>query len=257
MTTTTRTGRKDRELLDQLALDLPDLPRWVMARGLCLSGRGEVLLGPEGAQYAGYFILDSERPWLCRAIRRPVAALVQELLEVAPSVNEILVHGGNTEHLGSLLPGWVARPATLHLLPAAEELPPPAHEVRWLTEADLDRLDHLDEPLRREVELQVRTVPTVATIVDGRPVAFCGALYETESWWDVSLDTPDAYRRQGYGSSAAAFLVGEMLARGKRPVWGTLDANEGSLAMSRKYGFRPVDRMIVFTPAERRSRERP
>ena len=42
-----------------------------------------------------------------------------------------------------------------------------------------------------------------------------------------------------------------MLEQGKRPVWDALDADTASMSMAKKYGFRAVDRMMLFsTPAE-------
>ena len=257
-----RAEAEKRMLFDRLVADLPDKPRWVMARGLCLSGRAEVLLGSEGPKRAGYFVIDSDRPTMCQAVHRPTAALVGELLESHPACTEILTVHDTAEHVESLLPGWVARPATAHIHPTPDSLRIEGREVRFLSPTDawsMDALEELDaiEP-RLAVEIRVATehVPTVATIVDGKPVAFCYAAYETEGWWDTSIDTLAAHRRKGYASAAAAFLVQYMLQRGKRPVWGALDANEASRKMSAKYGFRAIDRMIVFTPTERRGSAR-
>jgi len=249
MNGTQDTTREERDREELLAA-LPDRPRTVMARALLLSGRGEIHVGPEGRRGAGFFVVDRDRPGLCQAVHRPVAGLVEELLASCAVCHEILVAQENAEHLASLLPGWIARPATAHVHPAPETLGTAGADVRLLVPDDASLLAHVPESLRAEVELAIEQCPTAATFLDGVPVAFCAAIYETESWWDVSVDTLDEHRRQGHASAAAAFLIDHMLQRGKRPVWGALDADQASLRMAAKYGFRAVERMIVLTPPE-------
>ena len=239
----------DRSLRTELARALPDLPRWCEARGLLLSGRGEVLLAKEGKSSAGYFVIDRERPLVC-AVHRPVANLVSELFERYPERDEILAPLENARSLRSLLPGWIARPATVHLHPDPARLPGPEHRVRFLGADEEAQLEGLPPELAAELSLALQHGPVAASFVDERPAAFCYAAYETETWWDVSVDTLEEHRRQGLASSAAAFMSRYMLERNKKPVWGALDANEASLALAAKHGFRAIDRLVVFTPPE-------
>ena len=249
----TETTERDDALLGELASELPDQPRWVEARGLLLSGRCRVLFGPEGRTTAGFFVIDRDRPLVC-AVGRPVDRLVEELRREFPDKTELLANAANADRLRGMLAGWVARPVTAHIHPNPVALPGPRHDVRLLRsddqgdEGDEALCEGLPPALAAELSLALATAPAAATFVDGAPVAFCYAAYETESWWDVSVDTLVEHRRRGYASSAAAFLIRHMLARGKAPVWGALDANQASLAMAAKYGFRAVHRMILFTP---------
>lgn len=233
--------------LRELAATLPDRPRLVEARGLLLSGRCDVILGPEGRTTGGFLVVEHERPLVC-AVERPGAAPIAEMLAEYPEHGELLAPMEHAEHLRSLLPGWVARPATIHVHPSPGSLPGPRHEVRFLGKGDESLWDALPLRFAHELSLAVEVAPAVATIVEGRVAAFCYAAYETEAWWDVSVGTAPEHRRRGYASSAAAFLIRHMLERGKQPVWGALDANQASLAMAAKYGFRAVDRMVVFSP---------
>jgi len=262
MTGTTESERLDPAVRDDLLEQVPDKPRFVMARGLLLSDRGRVLLGPEGRRGAGFIVLDRDRPRICQAVGRPVAGLVEELLADCADCHEIVADGETADHFASLLPGWIARPATTHVHPAPETLGRLAaegaggREVRFLGPEDVASLARLPDAMRAELVLALGHAPTVATFVDRLPVAFCYAAYETETWWDVSVGTLEGERRRGHASAAAALLVARMLRHGKRPVWGALDANQASWKMAAKYGFRAVDRMVVFTPPERRASSR-
>jgi RimJ/RimL family protein N-acetyltransferase len=77
-------------------------------------------------------------------------------------------------------------------------------------------------------------------------VSFCYAASVTETLWDISIDTLDEYRGQGHAALAVAFMVRRMARQGKRPVWGAEESNTASMALARKLGFEPVDRLIVF-----------
>jgi predicted GNAT family acetyltransferase len=81
------------------------------------------------------------------------------------------------------------------------------------------------------------------------PVSFCYVAAETESLWDVSIDTLAGHRRRGYAALCAAYLIEHMCEKGKRPVWGAVESNAPSLGLAAKLGFVPVDRVFVFEPA--------
>ena len=74
--------------------------------------------------------------------------------------------------------------------------------------------------------------------------------YQTERWWDVELHTVEGYRRSGFATSAASALILHMLEKGKRPAWGALEDSRAPYGMAVKYGFRAVDRMVVFQSPE-------
>jgi GNAT superfamily N-acetyltransferase len=103
------------------------------------------------------------------------------------------------------------------------------------------------EELHKELMLAVETARVIAAkFVDGRPVSFCYDGSETETLWDVSIDTLEPYRRQGHAASCVRFVIDRMRERGKEPVWGGLEDNTASMRLSGKLGFVPVDRIVVF-----------
>ena len=236
----------EERLLNELASGLPDLPRWVAARGLLLERRCEVLLGHEGKRSGGFLVLEQGGPEAF-AVHRPSAALVAQLAGREHPTGMIFAPVENADPWRALLPGWREQPAALHIHPAPATLPRPTHETRFLTLADLEKFGDLPASLSEELARALARGPVAAAFQDGRAVSFCHAAYQTESWFDLSLDTLEGERRKGFASSAASHLIHHMLAQGKKPVWGALDADTASISMARKYGFRSVDRLMVFS----------
>jgi GNAT superfamily N-acetyltransferase len=137
--------------------------------------------------------------------------------------------------------------------------------------ANAPRLDHVPEPLRGELRdaLDGRTtarfvdgsfpratiatgavdVPMAAAWAGSVPVAFCYPVWQTERWWDLSIDTLDAYRRQGYAQRAARALIRYMRGTGRAPVWGALERNTASRALAARLGFIEAGGIAVFTRA--------
>lgn len=234
------------QLLDELAAALPDLPRWVAPRGLLLERRCDILLGPEGKRGAGYLVLEHDGPEAF-GVHRPAAALVTQLGQLGSPADRILVPIESADPWRALLPGWSEQAAVVHVHPAPGALPRPAHSARFLTLDDVAAFDALPAALAAELRRALARGPVSAAFDSGRAVAFCHAAYRTESWFDLALDTLDEHRRKGFATSAAAYLIHHLLAQGKKPVWGALDADTASMAMAKKYGFRAVDRMMVFS----------
>jgi RimJ/RimL family protein N-acetyltransferase len=79
------------------------------------------------------------------------------------------------------------------------------------------------------------------------PVSFCYPVFRTESWWDVSIETLETHRRQGHAARAVRTMIRHMWQTGRAPVWGTREANEGSIALAHHLGFREVGRLSVLT----------
>ncbi|HEX6883318.1 MAG TPA: GNAT family N-acetyltransferase [Planctomycetota bacterium] len=232
-------------VLAELAAALPDLPRWVAPRGLLLDGRCEVLFGPEGRKGAGYVVLEREGGEAF-AVHRPVASLAAQLAAREPRVRSVVAPVENAESWRALLGGWREQPAVLHVHPAPETLPEPAWPTRFLTLDDLAALGEVPDALGQELARALQRGPVAAAFEGPRAVSFSHAAYRTERWFDLSIDTLESHRRRGFATAAAAFLVRHMLPQGRRPVWGALDADVASIALARKYGFRAVDRLMVF-----------
>jgi hypothetical protein len=229
---------------EELAAALPDLPRWVGPRGLLLARRGELLAGPEGTRGAGYVVVERGGKQAF-AVHRPVARLVEEL-RARVEIESLFVPLENAEPWRAPLAGWREESAVLHVHPAPASLPGPQHETRLLVLGDVEDFGRLPAPLAAELALALTRGPVAAAFREGRAVSFCHAAYRTESWFDLSIDTLDEHRRQGFATSAASCLIQHLLREQKKPVWGALDADAPSLAMAKKYGFRAVDRLSLF-----------
>lgn len=230
--------------LEDLAAALPDLPRWVGARGLLLDRRGELLTGPEGTRGAGYVVLERDGREAF-AVNRPTAALasaVQARLEL----RSLFVPLDQADPWRAPLGDWQEESVTLHIHPAPANLPAPRHETRLLTLADVEDFARLPAGLAAELVRALSRGPVAGAFLDGHAVSFAHAAYRTETWFDLSIDTLDEQRRQGYATSSAAFLIQHLLRSGRRPVWGALDADTASVTMAKKYGFRAVDRLSAF-----------
>jgi hypothetical protein len=234
------------KLLDELAAALPDLPRWVAPRGLLREHRCDVRLGPEGKRGAGYLVLEHGSPEAF-AVHRPVSSLVAQLGDLEMPPERILVPIEDAERWRALLPGWREQAAVVQVHPAPGTLPKAVHETRFLTLEDVVTLGELPDSLGIQLERALTRGPVAAAFEAGRPVAFCHAAYRTETWFDLSIDTLEGYRRRGFATSAAAYLIHQQLAQGRKPVWGALDADTASMSMAKKYGFRAVDRMMMFS----------
>jgi RimJ/RimL family protein N-acetyltransferase len=89
-------------------------------------------------------------------------------------------------------------------------------------------------------------VPMAAAWAGRLPVAFCYPVWQTERWWDVSIDTLETHRRQGYAQRAARALVRHLRSAGRAPVWGALEGNPASRALAARLGFIELGGMAVF-----------
>ncbi len=118
--------------------------------------------------------------------------------------------------------------------------------VRLLSPDELDAVRILPDELKNELTEASRYSPLSAVIVDGIPVSFCYAAAQTETLWDISIDTLEEYRNQGNGAAAVTFLIDHMKKLGKKPVWGAEDSNIPSLRLAARLGFVIVDKLIVF-----------
>ena len=80
-------------------------------------------------------------------------------------------------------------------------------EVPLLDLSELDSVDGLPPGLRAELEIASRRSPVAASFVGGHPVSFCNAAAQTESLWDVSIDTLEEFRTRGHAARCVAFVI--------------------------------------------------
>jgi hypothetical protein len=231
-----------------LAALLPDIPRWVETRSMLLSGHCDLF----GVEESGpcFVVRDAEEP-LVSVVERPEIANIREAVsrewreEVAISAPE------DAGHVSAALPEWRVGDATIHLLGNAPRLPPVSEgSVRLLSTGEQAYVEGLNDELRRELEVADRRFPIVVGLDGGCPVSFCYVAAQTESLWDISINTLEGFRRRGNAARCVAYMVGLMWERGKEPVWGAEDWNTPSLALAVRLGFIAVDKMAVFKKRE-------
>lgn len=248
-----------REVLRELLGLVPDEPRWVDYRGLLLSGRCRVWSEDDPA-----------RGFVARAVDERFVAVWGEPAEEAVRaavggggrVHDVLVPAGaGAERVAAALPGWTSQRVLFHVLPGEPPVakPPDGADVAMLApEAPpaAPDLAELPNPLRGEVAgLLARVQPMVAARVPpgdrGRIAAVCSAALETETLWDVSIETVPEFRRRGLAAACFAVLVRWMAARGKRPVWAADETNAPSLALAARLGFVRDSELLTFQRAGR------
>ena len=230
----------------ELLASVPDLPRWVEARGMLLSGRGAVvetgLLDPPTVVASAAVMLAVVLRWdqpetLTRALRQ----VPREFSIVGPADAE--------EAVSRALPNRPHEGATLFELSAdaARALPVPS-AARLLRPEEYRQLDNLPPILRGELRDACAYSPIATAFADERPVAFCYSGWETERHWDLSIDTLDPFRRRGLAAAASTCLIHHFAGQGKTAVWGSVDSNSASTGLARKLGFVAVDRLMVLYP---------
>jgi GNAT superfamily N-acetyltransferase len=225
---------------------LPDLPRWVEARGMLLSGRCEIISCGESP---GDVILRARStPLVVVAGDPPLEPLAASVAQ--PGLGVVLCAPEKADEMRPHLDGWKRVGAAIHRLRGDDpsvSRGPAGYEIGILAEKDgSGRLAHLPPLLREEISSALSGGHVAAAMRDGVPVSFCYPVWETETLWDVSVDTLEAHRNRGLGAACAAFLIDHMRRHEKEPVWGAQEDNEPSLAVAAKLGFKRVDRMVVF-----------
>lgn len=231
--------------LKALAGSLPDIPRWVETRGLLLSGRGTVILSP-----GGFLVKALDGPLVCCAGRPDPDSIRAAVADPAPDLR-VLAPLEEAEHLARALPEWRQLTATIHLLaPGVRPAVDPAADIRLLQDGSL--LELLPEELHEEISWALPHATVAVAFAEGIPASICYSCWETETLWDISIDTLEEFRRRGLAEACTAFLIERMRERGKEPVWGAEDTNVPSLRLAAKMGFVPVDRLVLFAPPDQR-----
>jgi RimJ/RimL family protein N-acetyltransferase len=228
-----------------IARRLPDIPRWVEARSLLLSGDCDVFGLEDGASLS--LAVRDPSTGSVIIVGRPDAAAVRAAVRGIMHDGTLVAAEDETPWLADTLVGWTRTRAILHSLPDFSHLPPVDDVVRFL---DPRTIDHLDIPaqLARELRIGAEGSEIAATFIDDKPVAFCYAGSTTESLWDVAIDTLPQHRRRGHAAACAARMIRHMQGRGRAPVWGAVEENPASWHLALKLGFAPVDSLVLFEP---------
>jgi GNAT superfamily N-acetyltransferase len=241
---------------------LPDEPRWVDTRGMLLCWPVTVIEGEGGPDPSagGGFAVVPELEAVGAVVGRPgddavvrAAGLLAARRREAPA--ELLAQPEDAEAVAHILPGWGRDGATLHTLGGVGEPPAlrPDAEIALLEPSERRRLPPagVPAPVYREIEPTWRRGrPVAVAFVDGRPAAFCLGILETESLWDVSIETLEPYRRGGLAAACFEALRRHYRSLGKEPVWGAHHSNPASLRLACRLGFLPAARLEIFVQPE-------
>ena len=217
---------------------LPDEPRWVETRDL-LAWEGSRFLGD-----AEHFVVWSKEDELGSIVGMPEP---QHMLTAAPECEELLAFPENIDHVREHLGTLQAERADIFKGPKTLQQTP-EHPSRYLRPEELGALSHLPAELLEELSDAQEDGCALYAAFDGAlPVAFCYVASQTESLWDVSIDTVASHRRQGFALSAAAGLIELMNHQGKIAVWGAVESNPASRNLAYKLGFVKVDELWVLS----------
>jgi len=251
---------------------VPDEPRWIDTRGMLLSGRASVIGHSTSAGIIPGAIVVVADSALASIIDRPEPHAIADVVASLPGDVNVLAQMENADDVSRALPTWKRHRAIIHVLrgvPSWHSTSDP--NTRVFTQASAPRFDHVPGSLSRELldalngrtisrfvpgavppagaHISHVTVPMAAAWADGRPVAFCYPVWQTETLWDVSIETLEPYRGRGLGASAARTLIQHMRRTGRAPVWGALETNTASRALAARLGFVETAGIAVFTAA--------
>jgi hypothetical protein len=233
-------------VLARLASALPDLPRWVETRGMLQSGRCEVV-GAPGPEPGDFLVRGTDFGLFCVAGEPALEPLAESLERRAGRA--VLCLPAAAGRVAAAVPrGWKPARVIVHALDGGGPAAPSETSAVMLSPRDAASLGHLPGPLREELETALGSSHVAAMHEDGLPVSFAYASYETETLWDLSIDTLEGHRGRGLACACCEFLIAHMSRHGKEPVWGAVESNLASLRLAARLGFRAVDELVVFGP---------
>ena len=228
-----------RDVANLLSL-MPDTPQWVEARDLILGEEFEAFGQPKGA--ALDIALRDPAEGTVFVIGRPADAEV--LAAIQGNRGDLIAGAEHGDWLSVLLPDWSREIAIVHRGDRLT-LALPEGETRIVDLAEIEA--SVDEPdLLEELRAAASFTEIAASFSEGRPVAFCYASAETETFWDVGIDTLEAFQRQGHARRVAGYMVRRMAEQNLETVWTALDSNTASLRLAESLGFRSVAEIVIF-----------
>ena len=223
---------------------LPDLPRWVEARGMLLSRRAYVVDTADGCRLICGRKDRLVVPTTVELSPQLEAVATREVPGTSILLQDVMLPAGRYH-----LPDWKAEAATVYTLPPdrARGWRLPQWPTAPMTSEQIDALEHVPAALRDQLRDAVDRTSVWSASMEGQPVAFAYATQTTESWFHLSVDTLEGARNQGLGRAAAMGLIVDRMLRGLRPVWIAVKSNEASQRLARRLGFEPVDLLWVLT----------
>jgi hypothetical protein len=218
---------------------LPDVPRWLEVRAMLALPSSELYVSPDG------FVVSARSAKLAAAVGNPEPRLFEAALEHADAGWTLLAAPEDAPAVSAALPGFSNERAVLHVLSGpTPRLSAPDPDVIALAPSDLDRLpESLAEQLSRVLpEREVLGLEVAGVIASVAHVP-----WETERLYELSVNTLGPHRHKGYGERVGRALL-DRRDEIRRPVWGSLESNAGSLSLARRLGFREFDELVVFSP---------
>ena len=176
----------------------------------------------------------------------PRADLLRQALDQFPDALSVIAGWDDAGAIADVLTGWTCDRIHVHTLGRLRLSRPPAVSVSWLRPAEIATLDAGGRLLRETLMEACRQAPVAAARVNGRPVSFCFASSQTETLWNVSVETPEPFRRKHFGAACASWLMAHYLACGKRPVWGAAESNPASRYMAEWMGLVECGQFALF-----------
>ncbi len=193
------------------------------------------------------FIIQHPTNGLTCVIGKPGTELVHEAITEDGGNLRVITFEENYRYVENVLKEWRQSPAYIHVL--SGELPQ-IHTsddlIRFLENDELSVSDHIPNELRNELYDAMLDSPIAAFFTGNKPVSFCYAAAETETLWDISIDTVESYRNKGYAARTVCFMIDYMNGKGKRPVWGAEESNQASIKLAQKLDFKPVERIYLY-----------
>lgn len=161
----------------------------------------------------------------------------------------LLAYLDNVSEMRPKLAGWQEEDALVYEpeVSFTPEMGEGISDVRWMKRPDVDAAPIEDPASRRELSTMVESRQMAGRFVDGRAVSICYNRWQTETRWDISIDTVPSYRRQGHAQAVIRWMAGELAKEGRQPVWGAVASNVASQRLAESLGFGPAGRLVVFS----------
>ncbi len=189
------------------------------------------------------FVVWSEEDDLGAIVGEPAPKAMHQAVQ---DCEDVLAFPENIRYVREHLKHINVEQATLFQA-CAGTIPEPSYPCRWLTREEVTSLSHLQAELRHELADVAAEGKEILAALDGDlPVAFVYIASETETLWDISIDTVETHRRRGFASAAVLTMMRIMTQRSKTAVWGAVHSNIASLNLARKLGFIEVDQLWVL-----------
>jgi RimJ/RimL family protein N-acetyltransferase len=187
---------------------------------------------------------------LIALIGRPRLSLVARVSRRSSEPSTVIAPMGNFDYVAEGPAEFQDGKARVGVLPPGYVFSSSLEEedcMRRVSRSDRDRFSGLPLRLQREVGDRLGECPMMAAFVEGKPVSFCYAHHETETLWDVSIETLEEFQRRGLATRCFHGLASRMAKkRGKLPVWGAMEDNLASIRLAEKLGFVWVTDLAVF-----------